>query len=127
MGVASGNKRAVQKAIDALVQWANVNELHVNEQKMELVVFRKGGRLTQTDKIYCRGFPLKNNNLYKHLGITVQTTGKMFSIHIQERLYTAVRSISDIDKLQRISLKTAMRLFEAKIVPTLTYCIKIIW
>ena len=93
----------------------------------EMVVFRKGGRLAQTDKIYCRGVPLRKKNFYKYLGITVQLTGKTFTVHIQERLNAAVRSISDIEHLQRISLKTAMRLFDAKIVPTLTYGIEIIW
>ena len=39
----------------------------------------------------------------------------------------AVRGINDIDKLQRLILKTAMRLLDVKIATTLTYGIEIIW
>ena len=91
---------------DRQIPGVDTNELQVNEQKTELVVFRKGGRLAQTDEIYCRGVPLRKKNFYKYLGITVQLTGKTFSIHILERLNATVRSISNIEHLQRISLKT---------------------
>ena len=52
---------------------------------------------------------------------------KSFSVHIQERLIGAVRCINDIENLQLLSLKTAIRLFEVKVLPTLTYGLKIIW
>ena len=34
--VALRNREQLQKAIDVLIQWADVNELQVNEQKTEL-------------------------------------------------------------------------------------------
>ena len=52
---------------------------------------------------------------------------KSFSVHIQERLIAAVRCINDIKNLQLLSLKTAIRLFEVKVLPTLTYGLESIW
>jgi hypothetical protein len=99
----------------------------VNQNKTELVVFKNGERLSADDEIYCRGQPLRKKNMYKYLGITIQVTGKSFSVHIQERLIAAVRCINDIKNLQLLSLKTAIRLFEVKVLPTLTYGLEIIW
>jgi hypothetical protein len=98
----------------------------MNQNKTELVVFRKGGRLSADDEIYCRGQPLRKKSIYIYLGITIQVTGKSFSVHIQERLIAAVRCINYIKHLQLLSLKTAIRLFEVEVLPTLTYGLEII-
>jgi hypothetical protein len=119
MALASNNREEIQKATDALIEWADENELQVYQNKTELVVFRKGGSLS-ADEIYCRGQPLRKKNMYKYLGITIQVTGKSFSVHIQEILLAAVRCINDIKNLQLLSLKTAIRVFEVKVLPTLT-------
>jgi hypothetical protein len=55
--------------------------------------------------------------MYKYLGITIQVIGKSFSVHIRERLIAAVKCINDIKNLQLLSLKTAIRLFEVKVLP----------
>jgi hypothetical protein len=34
----------IQKAIDLLSIWAQTNEIKMNEEKTELVIFRKGGK-----------------------------------------------------------------------------------
>jgi hypothetical protein len=74
MALASNNREEIQKATDALIEWADEHELQVNPNKTELVVFRKGGRLSADDEICCRGQPLRKKNMYKYLGITIQVT-----------------------------------------------------
>ena len=55
-----------------------------------------------------------------YLGITLQVSGTTFSVHIKEGLAAAIRSISDIRLINRMSLETAMILFRTKVLPTLT-------
>jgi hypothetical protein len=62
-----------------------------------------------------------------YLGITLEVSGTTFSVHIKERLAAAIRSISDIRLLHRMSLETAMELFRTKVIPTLTYGLEEIW
>lgn len=99
----------------------------LNTNKTELVIFRRGGRIAEEDYILCKGQRLKTSNSYNYLGITMQTTGTTFTIHLREKIAAAVRCISDIKHLSLLSIETAMKLFEAKVVPTATYGIDLIW
>jgi hypothetical protein len=69
---------------------------------------------------------LKVTNACKYLGVTLQTT-KSYRIHIKERVIAATKGLLEIKNLRQLSLETAIRLFEAKIVPLLTYGIEIAW
>jgi hypothetical protein len=62
-----------------------------------------------------------------YLGITLQVSGTIFSVHIKERLAAAIRSINDIRLIHRTSLETAMKLFRTKVLPTLTYGLEETW
>ena len=42
MAVASRSRTQLQRAVDMLVEWADANELEINQEKTELMVFRKG-------------------------------------------------------------------------------------
>ena len=127
MALASDNINDLQKGMDLITQWAEENELVVNEQKTELMVFRRGGRLSKDDYIVCGGHKLTPKRQFKYLGITMQVTGTTFSVHLKERLAAALRSIGDIRHLQRMSINTAMELFRVKVLPSLTYGIDVIW
>jgi hypothetical protein len=127
MVLASDNREQLQKRFDALADWTEGNGLKINHQKTELVVFRKGGRLPAGDDIHCKGTPLNKQNHYRYLRITIQLTGKTFGVHLRERIVGAIRSINEISNLQLLSLQTAIRLFEAKVAPALTYGLEIIW
>lgn len=48
-------------------------------------------------------------------------------MHIKERAIAATKGLVEIKNLTQLSLETAIRLFEAKIVPLLTYGIEIAW
>ena len=85
------------------------------------MVFRRGGHLPKEDYIVCGGNILTPKRQVTYLGITLQVSGMTFSVHIKERLAAAIRSISDIRLMHRMSLETAMKLFRTKVLPTLTY------
>ena len=88
--------------------------------------FRKGGKLAESARIKCNGKHFQRVNHFKYLGLTIQTTGKSFRIHLRSRMIAAVRAMNDIKDLKRIALGTAMQLFRLKVVPTLTYGIDLI-
>jgi len=90
------------------------------------VKFRKGGKLAESARIKCNGKHFQRVNHFKYLGLTIQTTGKSFRIHLRSRMIAAVRAMNDIKDLKRIALGTAMQLFRLKVVPTLTYGIDLI-
>ena len=114
----------LQKAVDLLSIWAQTNEIKINKEKTELVIFRKGGKLAESDRIKCNREHLQRANHFKYLGLTIQTTGKSFRIHLRTQMVAAVRAMND---MKLIALGTAMQLFRLKVVPTLTYGIELIW
>jgi hypothetical protein len=117
----------LQKAVDLISIWAQTNEIKINEETTELVVFRKGGILAESERIKCNGKHLHRANHFKYLGLTIQTTGKSFRIHLRSRMVAAVRTMKDIKNLKLIALGTARQLFRLKVEPTLTYGLEFIW
>jgi hypothetical protein len=126
MVLCSKVQKNVQDAFTTLT-WTGRNGLTINKEKTEEVIFRKGGRISTQDKVYLGNYPLQISIQYKYLGITFQTTGTCFSIHVKEKVVNAIKAINEINYLHRLSLKTAKKLFMAKIIPILTYGIELIW
>ncbi|KAJ4434486.1 hypothetical protein ANN_23048 [Periplaneta americana] len=104
-----------------LSKWTERNDIKINEEKTELVVFRKGGRLTEEGNVKCNGKQLKKTSDFKYLGITIHTTGKSFRLHIRSRVMAATRAMNEIRNITQLSISTAMDLFRIKILPVLTY------
>ncbi|KAJ4427799.1 hypothetical protein ANN_25452 [Periplaneta americana] len=127
MALGSTKKEDVQETFNRIVNWADENQLHINKDKTVQMTFRRGGRKTDNDTFYYKNEPLKVTNAFKYLGVILQTTTKSFRIHVKERATSAIKAIFDIKNIRQLSLDTAIRLFEAKIVPIITYGIDIIW
>ena len=94
--------------------------------KTTQMMFQKGGRETHKDSICYKNKPVQTVTSFKYLGMTLQTTTKSFRNHMKTRATTATKAIFDIKILTRLTLKTIMTLFEAKILPILMYGIDII-
>lgn len=127
MALASENVEDLQKATDILGKWAAENEMKINEDKTDLVVFKRGGRITERERIMCNGKIVNRKSTFKYLGVTIQTTGTTFAVHLKEKQIAAIRSINSIGNLSDMSMSSAMKLFEAKIWPTCTYGLEMIW
>ena len=127
MVIGSHDRAEVQKAINAIECWAENNKLQVNTRKTVQMTFRKGGRETIEDHILYKNEPLQTVSSFNYLGVTLQPTGKSYRIHIKRRATAATKAMFHINMLSRLSLETAMTLFDVKIVPTLTYGIELVW
>ena len=127
MILGSKNREELQETMSKLQEWTETNKLHLNTDKTVSMVFRKGGRITAQDKITYAGQTLTTVGSFRYLGITLQSAGTSYRIHIRERAASAIKGIYDIQNPTRISIETAMLLFHAKITPTLTYGIQLIW
>lgn len=127
MALVSKNKDKLQEAFNRLIRWADKNGLEINENKTVKMTFRKGGRRAANDIITLKHTTIKNVQNVKYLGITLQTQGTVFTLHIKDRMTAAIKAIHSIKDLHRLSLDTALTLFKLKIMPILTYGIEIIW
>ena len=117
----------LQKAFNKLVVWADENELVINKDKTEMMTFRKGGRQATSDRIVYHGQALKITTSFKYLGIRLQTQGKVFTLHVKEKTNAAIIAINSITNIGQLSMETAMKLFNIKIIPIITYGIELLW
>lgn len=127
MVLGSTDRKELQESIHNLEAWAVENGFTINLSKTMQMVFRKGGRLTEGDHIQLQNKSLQITNAFKYLGVTLQTTARSFRIHTKERAAAAIIAIHDIQNISQLSLETAMKLFEAKVLPILTYGIETTW
>jgi hypothetical protein len=49
----------------------------------------------------------------QYLGITLQTNGNIFNMHIKMKVATTICVMADIQNLSKLLLKTAVRLFNS--------------
>lgn len=127
MVMASKSLKSLQTAFNKVTEWADKNELLLNRTKTIMMTFRKGGRPAALDRILYGEEPLERVSKFKYLGITLQMTGDNFTSHIKERAMAAIAAIHSIRNLRQLSMSTAMKLFDLKILPIVTYGMEIIW
>ena len=127
MVLTSTDIRYLQTAFNKLVQWAINNEMQINKEKTVTMTFRKGGRAAANDVIHFGAETLTMVPHFKYLGVTLQTHGNTFTKHIKDRASTALIAMHDIKNITRLSLETAMKPFNLKISPIMTYGIDLIW
>lgn len=120
-------KIELQETLDKLVLWARANDMHLNPRKTVTMTFRKGGRPAADDILYLEGEPLTRVNHFKYLGITFQTTGTTYTLHVKDKTIAAIRATNDISHLGQLSVESALKLFHAKISPIVTYGLALIW
>ena len=127
MAILSKNREELQEAMENIRKWALENSMEINSTKTKAMKFRRGGRVAKNDHFKCGETALEIVPSFKYLGVTLQTTGTTFTMHIQDRTTAATNASYDIPNLQRLSLPTAMTLFRIKVAPVATYGIQIIW
>ena len=121
------NKEDLQTALNNFQKWAEENDFKINKNKSALMIFRRGGRVSASDRLMLGNEPLNMVKKYKYLGLTMQTTSSSFSEQIQESASAAIRAICNIKNLTSLKLTTAMRLFDTVITPIATYGLDLIW
>lgn len=124
MVIISTSQENLQTSFQRLVEWTENNELTINERKTVAMTFRKGGK---PSVLQYKSRPLTTVNHYKYLGVTLQTTGNTFTLHVKDRANAAITAMNSIKQLGKLSLQTAMELFRIKITPIVTYGLENIW
>ena len=70
---------------------------------------------------------MKITSKFTYLGITLTTSGVSFAQHVEARAAKALAAASMIEAPQKLSLKTALKLFDIKVAPTAAYGVRLIW
>ena len=125
--IGSNNKVELQTAMDRLEIFSRNNSLAINYNKTVQMVFRKGGKVAENDKIKYNEEELNIVNSFRYLGVTLQPTMTSFRGHTRERALAAIRGMYDIENPTTLSISTAMNLFYAKIFPVITYGLELTW
>ena len=121
--VGSGDRVGIQVALKILGDWCNRNKIHVNVDKTKVVKFRNGGRLHREDVFEYQGQQIQVVSSYEYLGITLQTkltfTEQILKIKRKTRCI-----VSCLKNLHLVSTDCATKIFNMKILPVITYCLK---
>lgn len=117
----------LQQALGTLASYVNEVGLTINSKKTEAMKFRRGGRLAARDKLTLAGQNVEFVNNFTYLGITLSTTGTSFTKHIEERSRKALMAAAAIKDPQKLSLSTALALFDLKVAPVASYGIERVW
>lgn len=120
-----GSSRAdLQRKLNILFSYCCVNKMKVNEAKSKVVVFRRGGRLAQTDTFIYNGKSLEVCGEYVYLGIKLSSHGVFYKAASQavSKAKMAVSSVKNILINSRLSShESRMKLYESIVRATLLY------
>ena len=114
----------IQNTLNCLEKWCLDNGLHLNESKTKVVKFRKGGRLAQNDVFTYHDKEIEVVSSYEYLGITLQSQ-LTFTEHILKIKRKSAAVIGTLTKLHLVTVDCAIRIFNMKIKPIITYCLDI--
>ena len=113
----------VKKSLSLLKTWCDTNQIHVNVEKTKIVKFRRGGRLARGDVFMYGNDRVEVVSAYEYLGVTLQSR-LTFTEHVQKVKRKAKCTIAALNDLHLVSVECAMKIFNMKILPTVTYCLK---
>ena len=126
MAIAADNISDMQKGIDAIRQWPADNELKMNLKKGPNGIQER--RTPAERGLRCVWRTYADSEKTSHVpGDHYSSIRDDILSVCKERLAAAIRSISDIRLIHRMSLETAMKPFRTKVLPTLTYELEEIW
>lgn len=121
------NRQVQFRALHALNKYVAELGLQINVKKTEAMKFRRGGRLAEADRLTIGTQRLQFVNSFTYLGVTLSLNGKSFTSHVRNRLRKALAAASSIKDPSKLSIETALRLFELKVSPTATYGVQLFW
>ncbi|KAL1448382.1 hypothetical protein WDU94_001910 [Cyamophila willieti] len=118
------SKIDLQKKINAMQQYCELNDLEVNIDKSKVVVFRRGGKLSHHDQFYYGTNRLDIVKTYTYLGVVFSSSG-CFRLHMEHALSKAKIALANTRQIMVDSRMEAwesrMRLFETIVKVTLLY------
>lgn len=108
--------KVMQTMVNRIEKYCDKWNLEVNLEKSEMMVFRRGGRLSKEEKWIFKGEPIRTVSEYCYLGILL--TPKMgFEKHVDRRTDSAKNSINatwqNFLRKTNITLRPKWKLFQA--------------
>lgn len=120
----------LQRTLKALSEYCSRNYLSVNEQKTEIVIFRKNGHRLSANipDFYFDNFKLKIVKEYCYLGIVFSNTAKFkaefFKVATSARTATgAIKYL--LNKINGGQWHTLLKLYDSLLVSLLLYCAQV--
>ena len=110
----------IKAGFQELNRWCLDNKLKVNVSKTKVLKFRKAGRLARDDRFTLGRKKIEICQSYEYLGVTLQPA-LCFTKHLQRRKAMALAAIGSLKGLALVSTATALKIFNMKIRPMLTY------
>jgi len=117
----------LQNAIDVLALWSRQNSLQINPTKTKIVKFRRGGRFAEADTVTLEGNDIEFVSNFCYLGVHLHYSAISFTRHIRQRRRKALIALANMKNLHRLSVETALKLFDLKISPIISYGLQVIW
>ncbi|UYV72353.1 hypothetical protein LAZ67_9002758, partial [Cordylochernes scorpioides] len=114
----------LQKKINLLKEYLDVNEMTLNESKSKVMVFRNGGKPSREDRWYWNGKPLTVTRRYNYLGYPLVSTTKTTQAAnlFKGKALVAINATTPILAKSKInSLNSAMKLFDSIVMAVLMY------
>ncbi|KAL1447409.1 hypothetical protein WDU94_005675 [Cyamophila willieti] len=122
------SKIDLQKKIDSLKQYCDLNGLEVNIDKSKIVVFRRGGKLSVHDKFQYGTHKLEIVKTYTYLGVVFSSSG-CFRLHMDHALSKAKVALANIRKImvdgKMESWESRIHLYETVVKVTLLYAAEV--
>ena len=120
----SESRLGLQNKINALAEYFKVNDLTVNLGKTKVMIFRRGGVLSQDDGFTYLGEEVEIVNTYTYLGIVMSYTG-LFRQACNDRMSKARNALSSALSLCKsaniYSWRARIKLFDSIVVNSLLY------
>ena len=112
---------SINAGLEVLRKWCQRNKIEVNTEKTKVMKFRPAGRYSRNDVFMFGQTRLELVNSFDYLGVTLQPSLR-FTNHILKRKSLALSAIGTMTKhLRLISVQNALRIFDHKIGPIVTY------
>ena len=122
----SESAEGLQKCIDKLDDYCSMWGLSVNIDKTKVIIFNKGGKRYCRHKFKIRGMDIEIVNKYCYLGIIFSASGS-FTNACDALFDKALKAFYKFKQLHpQNNAKLAARLFDALVVPILTYA-GVVW
>ena len=117
----------LQQSLATLQRYVTANDLVVNVSKTKAMKFRRGGREAASDALRLGSNPIEYVSHFPYLGVELTMYGTSFTRHVVDRVRKGFLAFHAIPNPQKLSLRTAVALFDLKIGPTVAYGIQVIW
>ena len=125
--VIAESKEDLQLGLDRLALYCRKWGLKVNTRKTKIVVFRKGGKLRNTDRWFYGDEEIEIVSHFKYLGCDLSYTGS-FCKSTDDLVKSARRALFPLKQYchqNEAPFSASLKLFNSTIQPILTYCCEI--